>query len=64
MLFRSGVALLSLPLRGAWIEIGSPGRLSQYPPPSLPLLGAWIEISAGSLIMRRVFVAPLAGSVD
>ena len=56
--------LLSLPSRGAWIEI--PGPLSMCPPASrsLPSRGAWIEISQTGCQNRAAHVAPLAGSVD
>ena len=50
--------LLSLPIRGAWIEIlrnASPGRTGQW---SLPIRGAWIEmvflsLAAAGLLTRR-----------
>ena len=37
---------MSLPLRGAWIEIPSQ-RVELIMPLSLPLRGAWIEIRTG-----------------
>ena len=40
----STVKLLSLPARGAWIEIGYQGVI-YIRIPSLPARGAWIEIS-------------------
>ena len=46
-LFLSCFALsqvLSLPSRGAWIEIGKAGKTDR-PDRSLPSRGAWIEIS-------------------
>ena len=58
------VCVLSLPSRGAWIEIsvrtgysGSTGR-------SLPSRGAWIEMLTTSRNKMMSYVAPLAGSVD
>ena len=54
---------LSLPSRGAWIEI----TLQRLLPPgvlSLPSRGAWIEIVLENIGTRFVHVAPLAGSVD
>ena len=55
---------MSLPTRGAWIEIspcrGNPG-LSR----SLPTRGAWIEMSrCSSRSIRWCAVAPHTGSVD
>ena len=38
---------MSLPLRGAWIEI-SVIEIFMMIPPSLPLRGAWIEIELGT----------------
>ena len=54
---------LSLPVRGAWIEISNTGATADSVT-SLPVRGAWIEISA--LKLHRVYdtVAPRAGSVD
>ena len=54
---------MSLPVRGAWIEISQPFS----PPataPSLPVRGAWIEIQYIIAICKGVIVAPRAGSVD
>ena len=57
------LAVLSLPMRGAWIEIAlaakSYGELS-----SLPMRGAWIEIGKSRLVKSNYDVAPHAGSVD
>ena len=36
----------SLPVRGAWIEIGKAARLA-HQPSSLPVRGAWIEMRSG-----------------
>ncbi len=54
---------LSLPVRGAWIEIVVRLR-REYLDTSLPVRGAWIEMTprSGSAIERAV--APRAGSVD
>ena len=53
----------SLPVRGAWIEIGLCGgdwdKLK-----SLPVRGAWIEICHTRLALHHRLVAPRAGSVD
>ena len=55
--------LKSLPVRGAWIEIGTAanGCVSLK---SLPVRGAWIEMSDGVVIVGGHPVAPRAGSVD
>ena len=56
--------VLSLPARGAWIEIvGSPEDGNTYAA-SLPARGAWIEIFRDILASRGTFVAPREGSVD
>ena len=56
--------VLSLPSRGAWIEIHGghppPGRADE----SLPSRGAWIEITETLYVDEAKLVAPLAGSVD
>ena len=53
----------SLPIRGAWIEIGHFCEvLAQYL--SLPIRGAWIEMRSLATPVRHVFVAPHPGSVD
>ena len=54
---------MSLPARGAWIEI------TKFAPMiravwSLPARGAWIEISITSLTILVMSVAPREGSVD
>ena len=55
--------VLSLPVRGAWIEIAcDPPRLA--PLGSLPVRGAWIEIHEQNLDWAYKSVAPRAGSVD
>ena len=58
------LTVLSLPLRGAWIEIRKWSR-DDMTPKSLPLRGAWIEMfpkKAAEAITQGV--APPAGSVD
>ena len=58
-----GIVVLSLPVRGAWIEIalGTMGSRLLW---SLPVRGAWIEIRDRLLIRWRSGVAPRAGRVD
>ena len=41
---KSCVRLLSLPMRGEWIEIQEYGNLKQLTVRSLPMRGEWIEI--------------------
>ena len=54
---------MSLPVRGAWIEING-----DYPKggviPSLPVRGAWIEMQYSWARIASTLVAPRAGSVD
>ena len=54
---------MSLPSRGAWIEITSKGENPMLKA-SLPSRGAWIEIVAGIARSMELIVAPLTGSVD
>ena len=54
---------LSLPVRGAWIEIPAP-PLCAVVLWSLPVRGAWIEISFSPFLGKYTAVAPRAGSVD
>ena len=54
---------MSLPSRGAWIEI-SKGFDSTHTVTSLPSRGAWIEITRSCSGISASWVAPLAGSVD
>ena len=57
------LAVLSLPMRGAWIEIEIPnGEAHGYK--SLPMRGAWIEIPFQRIRFIIYNVAPHAGSVD
>ena len=45
---------MSLPTRGAWIEI-SLTKVSLESSPSLPTRGAWIEIFTLTALVRMVF---------
>ena len=54
---------MSLPVRGAWIEI-TRRSYKGYTAESLPVRGAWIEIIISERTARRANVAPRAGSVD
>ena len=58
-----GVSYESLPVRGAWIEIGA-RPVSGSRKQSLPVRGAWIEIVAAAEVGYLEKVAPRAGSVD
>ena len=58
---KSCVRLLSLPMRGEWIEIHTPQNCSRLPA-SLPMRGEWIEIAAGlALLVRRIVSLPMRG---
>ena len=57
-------AQMSLPSRGAWIEIRFAFAMICIGSSSLPSRGAWIEIHACSSLVSSSGVAPLAGSVD
>ena len=54
---------MSLPVRGAWIEMTLGTLMTRYLP-SLPVRGAWIEMAMKSCSAQTDFVAPRAGSVD
>ena len=54
---------LSLPVRGAWIEIPA-YCFSAGSSWSLPVRGAWIEIASPGLTFGATPVAPRKGSVD
>ena len=54
---------LSLPVRGAWIEIIARRHVAGVDA-SLPVRGAWIEIDKVKNAHVDAFVAPRAGSVD
>ena len=56
--------LLSLPPRGAWIEMRSAEEIRSVVKWSLPPRGAWIEITDYLLGRVDYPVAPPAGSVD
>ena len=60
---RGRLAAMSLPVRGAWIEMPECAE-AESPDASLPVRGAWIEISGRKGESRRDYVAPRAGSVD
>ena len=55
---------MSLPSRGAWIEIFNNRNFKSIPDQSLPSRGAWIEIIKRVTNVVLSDVAPLAGSVD
>ena len=55
--------LMSLPMRGAWIEIIGLSSLI-WASRSLPMRGAWIEIVQSGNQACQKNVAPHAGSVD
>ena len=54
---------VSLPVRGAWIEIAITLKGAESFT-SLPVRGAWIEIIFGRALRNARRVAPRAGSVD
>ena len=55
--------MMSLPARGAWIEI-IPGAGGHAYKASLPARGAWIEIDKPLVCKSALMVAPRTGSVD
>ncbi len=55
---------MSLPTRGAWIEIGRASTVIRRYGASLPTRGAWIEIKDFDRFRFWLVVAPHAGSVD
>ena len=55
---------LSLPVRGAWIEIYDCRHVRQHRGSSLPVRGAWIEMLYYAVRVLKIAVAPRAGSVD
>ena len=57
-------AVVSLPVRGAWIEMSSPLQMMVVCGSSLPVRGAWIEIHVLTRDLITADVAPRAGSVD
>ena len=58
------VVLLSLPPRGAWIEIAYGMSKETAYSESLPPRGAWIEITTRLVVVGEENVAPPTGSVD
>ena len=56
--------LLSLPPRGAWIEILNLQSMNGIRCLSLPPRGAWIEMSSTDVMASGMAVAPPTGSVD
>ena len=63
MVYDSLFVDLSLPPRGAWIEIKRDKRPDKKKR-SLPPRGAWIEINVASGVISAAEVAPPTGSVD
>ena len=55
---------LSLPVRGAWIEMQDKMGHIDITIASLPVRGAWIEMGAVARSSMQSIVAPRAGSVD
>ena len=55
--------ILSLPVRGAWIEMIA-ATINSLRLLSLPVRGAWIEIRTEFERMFIIHVAPCEGSVD
>ena len=55
---------MSLPMRGAWIEIYLYLECTKAGTTSLPMRGAWIEIYGLADSTFALNVAPHAGSVD
>ena len=55
---------LSLPTRGAWIEIVVGGCSGRWKEASLPTRGVWIEINSSREVGASPGVAPYSGSVD
>ena len=55
---------MSLPARGAWIEIKKMNSMGVDYDTSLPARGAWIEIFPPWCYWGGIFVAPRKGSVD
>ena len=55
---------MSLPVRGAWIEIDAGLVNMTNSTMSLPVRGAWIEIGSVAVTSSTIAVAPRKGSVD
>ena len=56
-----GKMLLSLPVRGAWIEIGGYKHLRRFSR-SLPVRGAWIEITNSIFTIAPERSLPVRGA--
>ena len=54
---------LSLPVRGAWVEMPFRRLVRPSAGESLPVRGAWVEIERCAMALRYSAVAPRAGSV-
>ena len=54
---------LSLPVRGAWVEMRAEAQAGFPGTASLPVRGAWVEMATRSVLRYCVIVAPRAGSV-
>ena len=52
---------MSLPVRGAWIEI-SPSTYNYAYIPSLPVRGAWIEITVRAMFEKAKRSLPVRGA--
>ena len=61
--FPLDVGEVSLPVRGAWVEISHFAGTLQYRQPSLPVRGAWVEIALGSVSIHAQNVSlPVRGA--
>ena len=58
----SAASFVSLPVRGAWIEIFSGPRPAVRPVRSLPVRGAWIEIVVDCPQMQENQSLPVRGA--
>ena len=56
------VYLLSLPVRGAWIEIEYSSVMPKVYVVSLPVRGAWIEIVFGTMVTDICQSLPVRGA--
>ena len=61
---RISMRRMSLPVRGAWIEMAATRAAMRCACMSLPVRGAWIEIKSNREGTMEMVVAPRAGSVD
>ena len=55
--------LVSLPVRGAWVEIVMETQEFHAMAASLPVRGAWVEMRSCTMALALMSVAPRAGSV-